>query len=361
MKRIGFVLEQSLGHVAYGMSLRRALGDRKDFEPVWIEISYDTDGLGRLPIVGRSAFLRANLRTRFAIARAHRERPLDALFVHTESISLLSVDYVTRIPTLLSFDATPKNFDALAVWYAHPVGSGPRERAKLAVHRNVMHRARAITTWSEWAKDSVVGDYGVEAGAVTVLHPGVTLESFNHREYMASRRSGPMRILFVGGDFERKGGDLLLRTYREHFRSSCELHLVTSADIAGGDGVFVHRGVPPQSEKLLQLYAEADVFVLPTRADCFGIVLAEAMAAGLPIITTRIAAIPEAVKDNESGFVIDVDDAEALRDRLQRLVATPVLRARMGEVARGIAEARFDINKNAARIVELLLDMALPR
>jgi glycosyltransferase involved in cell wall biosynthesis len=89
-------------------------------------------------------------------------------------------------------------------------------------------------------------------------------------------------------------------------------------------------------------------------------VLAEAMAAGLPIITTRIAAIPEAVKDNESGFVIDVDDADALRDRLQRLVATPDLRARMGEVARGIAEARFDIKKNAARIVELLLDMALP-
>jgi glycosyltransferase involved in cell wall biosynthesis len=58
--------------------------------------------------------------------------------------------------------------------------------------------------------------------------------------------------------------------------------------------------------------------------------------------------------------VIDVDDADALRDRLQRLVATPDLRARMGEVARGIAEARFDIKKNAARIVELLLDMALP-
>jgi glycosyltransferase involved in cell wall biosynthesis len=119
----------------------------------------------------------------------------------------------------------------------------------------------------------------------------------------------------------------------------------------------VHRGLKPQSPELLRLYAEADVFVLPTRADCFGVVLGEAMAASLPIVTTRVAAIPEAVEDNESGFVIEPDDAEALRDRLERLVSDPELRARMGRCARRIGEERFDINKNAERIADLLLEI----
>jgi glycosyltransferase involved in cell wall biosynthesis len=323
---------------------------------VWLEISFDDGGLGRVPLLGKS-FLRANLRARLAIARAERERRLDALFVHTEAVSLLSFDYLSRIPTLLSFDATPRNFDSLAPWYGHAVGSSAWERAKLAVHRNVIRRASAITTWSEWAKRSIVGDYGISPGVVTVLPPGTTIASFNRPQPKGPPGASPVKLLFVGADFERKGGDLLLKVYRAHFESRCELHLVTNAKVPNGRSVFVHRGLTPQSAELLRLYAEADVFVLPTRADCFGVVLGEAMAAGLPIVTTRVAAIPEAVKDNESGFVIEPNDAEALRDRLERLVTDRSMRERMGRCARQIGEDRFDMNKNADRIAELLIEI----
>src|SRR5258708_24089581 len=109
--RIGFVLEQALGHVAYGMSLRRTLSARKDIECEWLDVAFDGEGFGRVPIVGKSYFLRGNVRARTIIARAHRRRPLDALFMHTPMIGLLAMDYVSKIPTMLSLDATPLNYD----------------------------------------------------------------------------------------------------------------------------------------------------------------------------------------------------------------------------------------------------------
>ncbi len=356
--RIGFVLEQGLGHVAYGMSLRRALAARDDLECAWLEVSFAEGGFRRVPVLGKSYVLRGNVRARKAIARARRERPLDALFIHTSMVALLSGDYIRKIPTLLSLDATPLNYDELAVWYGHKVGNRAIETAKLLVHRAIMRQARKFTTWSEWAKASLVRDYGVDSGDISVIAPGTTLSNFPDPKSRGPRRPGPVRLLFVGGDFVRKGGDMLLDVFRAHLRKSCELHLVTAADLPSGDGVHVYRGVKPHSPELLRLYADADAFVLPTRGDCLAVVLGEAMASSLPIITTRVGAHAEAVEDGESGFVIDVDDAGALRDRLERLAAHPELCARMGQRSRRIGEERFDMTKNANQIADLLVDLS---
>jgi glycosyltransferase involved in cell wall biosynthesis len=337
------------------MSLRRVLAQRNDIECEWLEVSFVREGFGRVPVLGRSYALRGNVRARSLIANVHRRRPLDALFVHTSMVGLLAMDYVSKIPTMLSLDATPLNYDELATWYGHKVHSGPVERGKLLVHRALMRRARGITAWSRWTKNSLVRDYGVAAEAVTVIHPGTTLTNFPAPDSRRERRPGPMRILFVGGDFERKGGDVLLSVFGESFRGSCELHLVTSAGLPSGEGVFVHRGVKPHSPKLLALYADADVFVLPTRADCLGVVMGEAMAASLPIITTRVGAMEEVIAEGENGFIIEANDADALRNRLDRLEKSPELRLRMGQRSRQIGEREFDIDKNANRIAELLL------
>jgi glycosyltransferase involved in cell wall biosynthesis len=359
--RIGFVLEQGLGHVAYGMSLRRALAGRTDMECVWLEVSFAEDGIGRVPVVGKSYALRGNVRARRAIAAAHRAQPLDALFVHTSMLALLSGDLIATIPTLLSLDATPLNYDELAIWYGHKVGNAAIEGIKLLVHRAIMRRARKITAWSEWAKGSLVRDYGVDVDAVTVIPPGTILSNFPDPTARAPRQPGPIRILFVGGDFVRKGGDLLLDVFHRHLRTSCELHLVTAAEIPEGDGVHVHHGVKPHSPELLGLYANADAFVLPTRGDCLAVVLGEAMASSLPIVTTRVGAHAEAVKDGESGFVIDVDDAEALRRSLERLASDPGLCARMGQCSRRLGEERFDMNKNANQIADILFTLSRER
>jgi glycosyltransferase involved in cell wall biosynthesis len=314
---------------------------------------------GKLPLVGKNWTVRGSYRARRAISEAHRRRPFDVLFVHTQTIGLFAGDYMARIPTLLSLDATPLNYDELASWYGDKVHHSAIERAKLLAHRAVMRRAKAFTVWSEWAKGSLVRDYGVNAHAITVLHPGTNLSNFPDPSSRGPRRNGPLRILFVGGDFPRKGGDLLLDTYRTHLAQTAELHLVTSeaAQVTPGGGVHVYTGVKPHSDTLLKLYADADVFVLPTRGDCLAVVLGEAMAASLPIVTTRVGAHAEAVVDGESGFLIDADDGVALRERLQLLASEPELCQRMGRRSREVGETHFDVYKNAARIADLLLEL----
>jgi glycosyltransferase involved in cell wall biosynthesis len=347
-----------MGHVSYGMGLKRALADRDDIEAEWIEVPFEPGRFGMLPFIGGNWTLRGSVRAARAIAAADRRRPLDALFIHTQTISLFSAPLMARIPTLLSLDATPINYDELAAPYRAAV-HGPRiERAKRWAHRNVMKHAAAFTTWSEWARRSLVRDYGVAAERVTVLYPGTVISGFADPAERQPRHGPPLNVLFVGGDFTRKGGDLLVDTVRRHFRGRVELHLVTEANIPAGDGVFVHRGVRPLSPELLAHFADADVFALPTRGDCLAMVMGESMAACLPVITTRVGGHAEAVEDGHSGFLIDPDDAEALRDRLERLERDRTRCFEMGMQSRRVGEARFDMQKNANRIASILFEIA---
>lgn len=357
-RRIGFVIEQALGHVAYGMGLKQALAGRDDIELEWIEIPYEPGNFGKIPLAGRNWTLRGSQRAYRAIAAAHRRQPLDALFLHTQTIGLLSGPHMAKIPTLLSLDATPINYDELAGAYNDAVQAAPVERAKQWLHTTVMKGAAAFTTWSTWAKDSLVKHYGAPADKVTVIHPGTVISSFPDPKLRQPKSGKPLNVLFVGGDFPRKGGDLLLETVKTHFRGKVDLHLVTGADVQTGDGVFVHRGVKPLSPQIFQRFAEADVFVLPTRGDCLAMVLGESMAACVPIITTRVGAHAEAVEDGRSGFLIDKDDATALRDRIARLEQDRSLCYDMGMRAREIGEARFNMQSNADRIADILLRIA---
>lgn len=357
--RIGFVLEQALGHVAYGMSIKRALADRTDIECEWLEIPFDIGPFKHLSKVGANWTFRGSVRARRAIREAHRRRPLDALFIHTQTISLFAGPFMRKIPTLLSLDATPINYDELAGWYGDAVHAAPIERVKLEAHRAVMKNARWFTVWSEWAKQSLVRDYHVDGDRITILHPGTTLANFPDPGTRGERKPGPLRLLFVGGDFKRKGGDLLVDVFENHLKGSCELHLVTAPGaVEPREGIHVYTGVKPHSPQLLQLYADADVFVLPTRGDCLAVVLGEAMASALPIITTRVGAHAEAVEDGESGFVLEKDDAAGLRERIELLAGDPERAARMGRRSREIGEARFDMYKNANRIADLLVAIA---
>jgi glycosyltransferase involved in cell wall biosynthesis len=358
---VGFVIEQALGHVAYGLGLRQALSDRTDMECVWLDIPFGEGHIGKVPVIGRNWTVRGSLRAERAIAGARRQRRLDALFIHTQTISLFSAVHMARVPTLLSLDATPLNYDELAHHYRDRVHPPAIERAKLLAHRAVMRQVRRFTTWSQWAKDSLTRDYGARADHVTVLAPGTVLSHFPDPKARPPRREGPLRALFVGGDFVRKGGDLLVRVWRERLRGKVELHLVTGAELTPEDGLHVYRGLRPLSPELLQRYADADVFVLPTRADCLAVVLGEAMAASLPIVTTRVGAHAEAVENGGSGFLIDTDSAGALGDSLERLAADPALREGMAARSRQIGEERFDMNRNANRIGDMLVELASGR
>jgi glycosyltransferase involved in cell wall biosynthesis len=253
------------------------------------------------------------------------------------------MDLLGRKPFVISGDATPFAKREMRTAYGHRPQRPLAEIAKREFYRWMFKRAAGFVAWSHWARQSLVRDYGCPEDDVVVIPPGIDLDLF-----VPGERSHELpRILFVGGDFVRKGGDLLLRVFRSHLRGRAELVLVTRDPVPEEPGVFVHGNVQANSDALRQLYATSDIFALPTRADCYSLVCMEALAAGMPVVTTRIGGIPDLVLESGTGHLIDVDDEQALTNALMSLVDDPARRRTMAQAARADAIARFGANANA--------------
>jgi glycosyltransferase involved in cell wall biosynthesis len=105
-------------------------------------------------------------------------------------------------------------------------------------------------------------------------------------------------------------------------------------------------------------FAHADVFVLPTREDCFPLVILEAMAAGLPVVSTYEGGIPDEVQEGETGLLYGCGDVPALADALQKLLTDKDLRLRMGKMGRLCYLQRFTAACFEKRFEEILLRYA---
>ena len=126
--------------------------------------------------------------------------------------AVLSPDHVRRIPTVVSLDATPLQYDELGAHYDHGRSNDCVERLKWKANRACFRRARHIVAWSAWAKQGVVDGYGIDEAKISVVPPGVATALWRV-ERVAADPDAPVRILFVGGDLDRKGGDVLLDAY----------------------------------------------------------------------------------------------------------------------------------------------------
>ena len=263
---------------------------------------------------------------------------------------MLSVDYFRKKPTVISSDGTPLNKRTMRAAYGLKPEGQLAERAKRRMFHELFARCSGFVAWSNWTKQSFVEDYGCPEESVAVIPPGVDLDNFA----IGDRNHELPRILFVGGDFKRKGGDLLLEVFRSRLRGRAELVLVTPADVPEEPGVTVHRNLSSTSPLLGELYRTSDLFVLPTRADCYALVCMEALAAGLPLVTTRVGGLPDMVREGETGHLMDIDDAGRLGDALESLVTNPSRRAQMSETCRADAVQRFSTRDNARRLFEFV-------
>lgn len=356
--RIGFIVEQALGHATHAQNLRASLLADPTIHALWAPIPYDVDGLAaRLPLYSSNWTVRAGLRARRALASMQRSGGIDALFVHTQVPATLTSDWLRRVPSVVSLDATPLQYDALGEFYNHAPGPYWLEQLKWLLSRASFRAATQLVAWSAWARASLCTDYGIESDKITVIPPGVHVAAWRRSPRVPG--PGPVRLLFVGGDLERKGGSLLLEAFRRlRADYAVELHLVTKAQVAPEPGLVVYNDMQPNSAALKQLYHDCEIFCLPTNGDCLPMVLSEAAAAGLPCVSTTVAAIPELVRHGETGLLVPPGDLAALTAALQQLIQLPWLRLQMGDRAEAVARHEFDAGRNAARLLDLIRAVA---
>ena len=345
---ITFVVETHLGHHTHAMNLRAGVDARRDIDSRWVIVDYapTSEWWERLP----SMPVRVTLRGRRQVAAGLDRVQPDVSVFNTQVPAAIGPRRARRRPYVLCSDVTPLQLDEMAREYEHRLDrTGLVRWAKFRWNRRVMQRAAAHAPWSQWVADSLTTDYAVDPRRIEVIPPGVDTTLWTP----ADRTGDTVKILFVGGDFLRKGGDVLLDAFAALPRGSAELRVVTRSPIPRAPGVTVFNGLEPNGGELRDLYRTSDVFVLPSRSETFGIAAIEAGAAGLPVVLSAVGGLRELVIDGVTGFSVKPGNGDELAGALRRLVADAELRRTLGGAARERAERQFDSRVNAGRLVDL--------
>lgn len=203
-----------------------------------------------------------------------------------------------------------------------------------AAEQGALTRAAHIVASSQWASASMASDYGIDPERVTILSYGANLPD---RLLPAALPAGnaadrPLNLLYSGFDWQRKGGGFALDVVRELNRRGRKavLHVVGNVpDEAAGCEFVVHHGLLNRSieadlQRSAQIYAEADLFILPTKADATPIVLCEASAFGVPSLTFDVGGVSSVVEHGVNGLLFPADASPAdVAGAVQALVADP--------------------------------------
>jgi glycosyltransferase involved in cell wall biosynthesis len=196
--------------------------------------------------------------------------------------------------------------------------------AVFARERAVYAQANTVFAMSEYLRGSFIADFGVPAHAVQTVFAGANLD-LDSLPPLGRNGHGRPTILFVGRQWERKGGPLVLAAFRGVRAAVPDARLVVvgctppiPADSAEGVEIVgpIAKESPNGQARLSALYRRADVFCMPSVFEPFGVVFVEAMLHGVPCIGSDRCAIPEIIANDETGWVVPVNDVTILRDRL---------------------------------------------
>ncbi len=282
------------------------------------------------------------------LLKRHRGK-VDVALVNTQALALLAKGPMRELPTILSIDATVGQFTGLE-YTPHDRWTPRQLRLMQRFERRAFRNAAAAMPWTGWNAAAVESEYDLDDLHAETLHPGLDAGWWGEAAARRPRdRQGPMQVLFVGNDVHRKGLPTLIEAVAA-LGDGAVLDVVSGDEIEERDFVRVHRGVTAGSERLRELYSEADVFALPTHADAVPWAVLEAMAAGLPVVASAVGAIPEML--GEGGETVPPGDAEALAAALRRL-SEPERRRQLGEAARERVHENYDNALQTPRILAL--------
>jgi glycosyltransferase involved in cell wall biosynthesis len=257
----------------------------------------------------------------------------------------------------------------LVVLLHMPVGCDGGHQRTVDRERAALSAAAAVVTTSTWTRTWLLAAYGLEPGRVHVAHPGVDAAD------PATGTPGGGNLLCVGAVLPGKGHDLLVEalaaTADLTWRCSCVGTLTRAPELVAALRRRIHQAGleerveltgPRTGRALHATYAEADVLVLASRAETYGMVVTEALARGLPVLATDVGGVPEALGRTPDGRVPGVlvppDDAAALAGALRRWLSDPALRDGLRDAARSRRAGLTGWSRTADRVARVLAEVA---
>lgn len=261
---------------------------------------------------------------RSKIAMNDYSRQINKMLIKKEYDLIISIGSIpiselkTNIPIIIITDGTfnvMKNYYPEYNRYSKRALKNGEKFEKMA-----LNKADNLIFASEWARNSAVNDYKISKDKTIVCPFGANFESNLSLEdinrIIDKKINDKIKFLFVGKDWERKGGakTLEILRYLIYKKKNVELHIVgcePNIPKELNDYIIIHgflnKKNPDELKKLKELYKECTFFILPTFAECFGIVFCEASSYGIPSITHDTGGTTTAVKNNINGFTFNID------------------------------------------------------
>ncbi len=223
---------------------------------------------------------------------------------------------VTDIPIIYFSDAT---FSQMSGYYEYLTNLLTfSECWGHEAERRAIHKADMILYPSHWAAQGAIRDYHYQTDKIHVIPCGCNAPLIPERQDILSLRRNDaktLQLLFIGGDWKRKGGELAFESMLELNSRGIETRLTicgncppsvrkhSQVDFFG----FLDQNKEEELQTLQQQYMNASILIVPSRAECFGFVFADAAAHGLPVLTTDTGGISDYVEDNVNGYLLPIE------------------------------------------------------
>jgi glycosyltransferase involved in cell wall biosynthesis len=227
-----------------------------------------------------------------------------------------------------------------------------------------------VVTHSASHRDHVAKQFGLEPTQIALVPHGIPVPPRTAQP----KQDGGFNILFVGRMEQRKGIDLLLAALPTVLQGvpAATATLVGSDRDAFWENRWRKTAPPAVANRvtfagvvadraLEQHYANAHVFVAPSRYESFGLIFVEAMARALPVVALRAPGAADLIDDNATGLLVASDDSDALAAALVRLATDSAARNRIGSAAHALVEKRYSLPVLAAASAELYRDVMRSR
>jgi glycosyltransferase involved in cell wall biosynthesis len=218
-------------------------------------------------------------------------------------------------------------------------------------------KCKAVIVWSNWAKKGYIRD-GVDQSKINVIPPTFTTTT-NKRTEHSSRN-----LLYIGRDYYRKGGDVVLKVFENLKKSFEDVHLTFVGrieDLAALEKVERDKNIShfdhvSGSELHKRIFPMSDIFILPTTAEAYGMSVLEAMSNGIPVVASDISAIPEVVEDGVDGYLADPSSVQSFTSACARLLDNEQKRSKMGQNAKEKLVREFSKEKIGRKLYQLYLN-----
>ncbi len=233
----------------------------------------------------------------------------------------------------------------------------------------ILNSAKLIAVSRTNAED--IAKVGATKEKTMIIPNGIKMERFANANVDDRGKKGPI-VLYVGRISEDKGIECLIRAAPSVLKQfpNTEFHivgedygylnklksLVTSLGVERSV-IFTGRVT---SRRLVDVYRSADVFVLPSELEAFGIVVIEAMASGVPVIVSNCGGMKDIVKDGSNGLIFDVGDARQLAEKIRLLISDNKLRAKLVKSGKETVMENYTIEKVVDKLEELYEKMLNP-